>query len=78
MATLPASALRPAESEVLFLWDQGLGSRKIARQTGLPQQRVRRILYTLSGEEEGRIARADAQAGSAQLLAALERAGAAR
>ena len=72
----PASALRAAEGEVLFLWDEGLGSRQIARQTGLSQQRVRRILYTFSGEEEFRITREDHRKGSAALLAALDRSGA--
>lgn len=65
------AGLTPIEAAVMRLWDEGHGSRAIARRTGLAEARIGKILTAYHGNEQ-RGHDAAIAAGSASLLAALQ------
>jgi len=66
------SQLTGKERCVLELWDEGLGSRAVARQRGLTNGNVCKILNTYIGGEDGQFDR-HKRAGSQALADAIRR-----
>jgi DNA-binding NarL/FixJ family response regulator len=66
------SAISPRENQIMDLWDAGHPIHQIAEQLGLTLDHATTVVTRFGRTDEPRLARRDAERGSAMLLAGIQ------